>query len=266
MSLPISLDLRDEAVEFHAFLETLDEDDWTMPTLFMDWTPWDVIAHLHFFDLVSMDAVAGREAFESRQKTLAASLRAGRSTADFQREALGGLGSRELLERWRVTCLDLAERLGDLEAKARLPWFGPDMGAQMFATARYMEMWSHAQAIYDMKAARREVGDRIRNVVAIGVRTFGWTFVNRKLPVPEPVPHVRLVAPSGEVWAYNDPSEVERVEGPALDFCQVVTQVRNVRDTSLEVRGEVANRWMSIAQCFAGRPVDPPPPGRRVDP
>jgi hypothetical protein len=53
------------------------------------------------------------------------------------------------------------------------------------------------------------------------------------------------------------------VRGDALEFCQVVTQTRNVADTALEVVGDVATRWMSIAQCFAGGPVDPPKPGER---
>ena len=53
------------------------------------------------------------------------------------------------------------------------------------------------------------------------------------------------------------------VRGDAVDFCQTVTQVRNVADTRLEVTGPVANQWMSIAQCFAGGPVDPPKPGAR---
>ncbi len=44
---------------------------------------------------------------------------------------------------------------------------------------------------------------------------------------------------------------------------QVVTQTRNVADTRLEVTGPVATQWMSIAQCFAGMPVDPPEPGTR---
>ena len=38
----------------------------------------------------------------------------------------------------------------------------------------------------------------------------------------------------------------------------------NVVTMSLEVVGEVATRWMSIAQCFAGGPVDPPKPGERT--
>jgi hypothetical protein len=43
----------------------------------------------------------------------------------------------------------------------------------------------------------------------------------------------------------------------------VVTQVRNIADVRLDVHGPNAMRWMAIAQCFAGSPVDPPPPGTR---
>jgi hypothetical protein len=43
----------------------------------------------------------------------------------------------------------------------------------------------------------------------------------------------------------------------------VVTQVRAVADTELQVTGDTARRWMAIAQCFAGPPQDPPAPGSR---
>jgi uncharacterized protein (TIGR03084 family) len=74
---------------------------------------------------------------------------------------------------------------------------------------------------------------------------------------------VRLLAPSGACWEWNAPSDTNRVEGDAVEFCQVVTQVRNIADTRLRVTGESARRWMSIAQCFAGAPADPPAPGTR---
>ena len=118
--------------------------------------------------------------------------------------------------------------------------------------------------LYDLEGVTREPTDRIQNIAVIGMKTFGWTFVNRGLEVPGPPPYVRLVAPSGEIWEWNEPSETERIAGSALDFCHVVTQGRNVADTQLEVTGEIANRWMSIAQCFAGGPVDPPKPGTRT--
>ncbi len=42
------------------------------------------------------------------------------------------------------------------------------------------------------------------------------------------------------------------VSGAALDFCLVVTQRRNIADTRLDVVGDAALEWMSIAQAFAG--------------
>ena len=258
-----SLDLCAEADELRAFLETLEEADWQRETGFMEWTPWDVVAHLHFFDDVSLVALEGREAFAAEQTALMDNVKKGRTNKQIARERYGKLGPQQLLERWHESCHAMAEKLGAADPKARLPWFGPDMGVRMFTTARYMETWAHGQDVYDLMRAARKPSDRIRNIAAIGVKTFGWTFVNRGLEVPGDLPYVRLDAPSGAVWEYGEPSETSRIAGSALEFCHVVTQGRNIADTSLEVTGEVATKWMAIAQCFAGGPVDPPKPGAR---
>ena len=134
----------------------------------------------------------------------------------------------------------------------------------MFTTARLMETWAHGQEIHDLVGSKRVHTDRIKHIATIGVKTFGWTFVNRRQEPPGPPPYVRLLAPSGEIWEWNEPSETDCVRGDASDFCHVVTQGRNVADTALEAVGDVANRWMSIAQCFAGPPADPPKPGERT--
>jgi hypothetical protein len=65
------------------------------------------------------------------------------------------------------------------------------------------------------------------------------------------------------VWEYGEISESGMIAGSATEFCQVVTQCRNIADTALEVTGEVAHQWMEIAQCFAGPPQDPPAKGSR---
>jgi uncharacterized protein (TIGR03084 family) len=262
--LQVARDFRDEADELHAFLQTLGEADWQRPTLFMEWTPWDVVAHLHFFDRVSLRSLEGVEAFAAKRDELVASMGEGTSNKVLARRELGDIPPDELMKRWIESAHDLAQRLGEADPKRRLPWFGPDMGVPMFTTARYMETWAHGQEVYDLMGRKRSYTDRIKNVAVIGVKTFGWTFVNRGLEVPGPPPHVRLVAPSGEIWEWNEPSEIERVEGDAADFCHVVTQNRNVADTALRVTGDVANRWMAIAQCFAGGPADPPKPGQRT--
>ena len=137
------------------------------------------------------------------------------------------------------------------------------MGVRMFTTARQMETWAHGQAIYDLMGATRAPTDRLRNIAEIGVRTYGWTFANRQQTPPGPIPYVRLSAPSGAIWEWNDPTPDNSVHGSALEFSQVVTQTRNIADTNLKVTGEPARIWMNLAQCFAGPPETPPPPGLR---
>ena len=154
----------------------------------------------------------------------------------------------------------------DLDPGLRLPWFGPDMGARSFISARQMETWAHGQAVFDALGLEREEHDRLYNVALIGVNTFGWSFTVNRREVPAVKPCVRLTGPSGATWTWNDPASPDRVEGDAVDFCRVVTQTRNVADTGLQASGPVAREWMSIALCFAGPPERPPAPGTRFRP
>jgi uncharacterized protein (TIGR03084 family) len=229
----------------------------------MEWTPWDVVAHLHYFDLVSLAALKGEEAFVPERDALMKSVIGGSTNQQIARERFGQIAPDELRTRWIDTCNRMATQLGESDPKRRLPWFGPDMGVRMFTTARYMETWAHSQEIYDLVGVKRDYNDRIKHICAIGVKTFGWTFVNRKMEIPGPPPYINLSSPSGETWEWNEPGDAERISGKASEFCHVVTQGRSIAETDLEVVGEVATLWMSIAQCFAGGPVDPPKPGAR---
>ena len=257
-------DLREEGAELEALLETLAEADWSRPTPFKQWTVFDVAAHLHYSDRCALAALKGREAFEKETAAMRAVIARGGSLRDFTRETLGPMEGARMLGLWRDAFREMCDRFAALDPKTRLPWFGPDMGLRMFTTARQMETWAHAQDVYDLLQKPRRYTDRLRSIAHIGVSTYGWTFANRKLPLPGPPPYVRLTAPSGAIWEWNDPSEDNRVEGSAAEFCHVVTQNRNVADTSLVVVGEPAKRWMAIAQCFAGNPESPPAPGTRT--
>jgi uncharacterized protein (TIGR03084 family) len=257
-------DFRAEVDYLHSVFQKLPQKIWAQETGFMKWTPWDVVAHLHLFDLVGLKSAEGREAFGQERNRLAVSFQQGKNHQMVARENLAGLSSFELLDAWHATAVELAERFTGLDPSSRLPWFGPDMGARMFLTARFMETWSHAQAIFDLAELARTHTDRIRHVVTIGIKTFGWTFVNRDLEPPGPVPRIELTAPSGDLWTWNEENSEDYVRGDAAAFCFVVTQVRNVADTQLDVAGPVAKKWMAVAQCFAGAPIDPPIPGARL--
>lgn len=263
-----ALDFRDECDCIHDLVRDLGEDDFTRQTLFRDWDFRDVLAHLLVFDTAACLTVRDPPGFRTLLGEVLAVLSRRGSMRDHARGWIGDCTARELLGRWRESSLELADLYSGLDPARRVAWAGPDMSVRSCISARQMEAWAHSQALFDALGEERTESDRIRNIAVMGVNTFGWTFSNRKLPVPEAKPWVVLLAPGGSTWNWNDAGEGGLVQGSAVDFCRVVTQTRNLRDTSLEVSGAVALAWMEIAQCFAGAPVDPPAPGarRRSDP
>ena len=52
----------------------------------------------------------------------------------------------------------------------------------------------------------------------------------------------------------------QTVTGPAYDFCLLVTQRIHRADTALVAVGQDADRWLDIAQCFAGPSGEGRPP------
>ena len=257
----IVADLRAEGDELYALLQRLEPEHWASPTTFKSWTVYDVVAHLHISDHMAVTTIADGAAFKDFLATMNSS---GGSMKLFARKWLGDVSPSELLGRWRSLFVEMCDRLEALDPDQRLTWAGPGMRPRMFTTARQMETWAHGQEIYDLVGESRQASERLRNIAEIGVRTFGWTYANRQLPVPEIAPRVSLTGPSGTRWEWNLDTESDSVTGDAVEFCQVVTQVRNIADTTLDVRGPIAREWMSMAQCFAGPPEEPPAPGSRA--
>jgi uncharacterized protein (TIGR03084 family) len=256
-------DFHDEGQELRELLLTLSDADWDRKTLFKDWTINDVVLHLHASDINAAATVRDTAEYEALRRDIQEKRKGGMSMIAESRQRYPGLRGKALLARWWEQLDALCAQLAAKDPAARLVWVGPTMGVKMFATARQMETWAHGQELYDVMGKERVFHDRLRNVAEIGVRTFGWTFANRKLPPPGEVPYVRLVAPSGAIWEWNAPSAENAVQGNGVEFCQVVTQTRNIGDTSLRVVGAPARQWMALAQCFGGPPNDPPAKGAR---
>ncbi|MEL7463743.1 MAG: TIGR03084 family metal-binding protein [Pseudomonadota bacterium] len=255
-------DYRAEARALHAVIADLTDADFAAVTQFKDWTLNDVIGHLHMFDVAAELSGTDPDAMGDFLKPVFAAIASGGSLIDAQNDWLGDLSGAALRDKWIAQAERTADVYADCDPKARLKWAGPDMSARSMITARQMETWAHGQEVFDILGAKREEADRVKNICHLGVTTFGWTHMVRRLPVPETTPYVRLTAPSGAIWEWGEPAE-ERVEGDGVEFAQVVAQTRNVADTSLTATGLVATFWMENAQCFAGAPNDPPAPGSR---
>jgi uncharacterized protein (TIGR03084 family) len=159
-----------------------------------------------------------------------------------------------LLDAWRTGRRRLRDALAAAPAGVRIPWFGPPMSAASMATARLMETWAHGQDVADALGVRRVPTRRLRHVAHIGVRARDFAYrVHGRTPPAEPF-RVELAAPDGDTWTWGPDDASERVHGPAIDFCLLVTRRRHRLDLAITAAGPEAAAWLEIAQAFAGPP------------
>jgi len=256
-------DFLQESMALYDLLAPLADADYAAQTQFKGWTINQVVQHLHFFNLAAVYSLQDPAHFREVYGRLQRKRQAGISMAHATDDLLDGVHGQALLQQWRTGFEETAAAFTPADPRQRVPWAGPDMSARSSICARLMETWAHGQEVYDHLGVVRQNTDRIRGIAVIGVNTYDWTFRNRGEDAPQPKPYVALESPSGALWQWGEPSDVDSVEGLAEEFCQVVTQVRNVQDTCLRVRGDSATKWMAMAQCFAGPAQPPPPPGTR---
>jgi uncharacterized protein (TIGR03084 family) len=256
----ICQDLTDEYESLDAIVASLPEDRWELITPFYYWTIKTEIAHIAYFDGTARLAATDGEGFARHLKEEYQHKEVFRAN----HERMRAWSPAKVLGYWRQERKAMVDALFRLSPKDRLPWYGPTMSARSFATARIMETWAHGQDIVDTLGIDREPTNRLQHIAHLGVTTFGWSYANRGLQVPDVPFRVELTAPSGELWAWGPEDAKESVRGTAEDFCLVVVQRRHVEDTDLKVEGHVAREWMLIAQAFAGPPAKGPKPGERT--
>lgn len=244
-------DLRAESEELDRLVAGLAAEGWRRATPAPGWSIAHQIAHLAWTDRSALLALTDADRF---RELVEEALAAPDAFVDEGAEEAAGLPPAELLARWREGRARLDAALRAAPPGARFPWYGPPMPAPSMATGRLMETWAHGQDVADTLGVVRAPTNRLRHVVRIGVRARDFAFGVRGLPVPGEEFRVEVVGPSGQVWAYGPEDAAQRVTGPALDFCLLVTQRAHRDDLAVRAEGPDADRWLDIAQAFAGPP------------
>ena len=249
-------DLAAEGAALEAVAAGLEDSAWLMPTPAAGWTIAHTIAHLAWTDEQAELAARDPEGFRRAAAQTSDSLA---RTVDDAAAQGATAAPEQLLARWKAGRAALAEALTSLRAGTKLPWFGPPMSVASMATARLMETWAHGLDVTDALGLPPSVSPRLRHVAHIGVRTRDFAFAQRGLPVPDGPFHVELTAPDGSSWTWGPEDAAQRITGPALDFCLRVTRRRHRADLALVATGADADRWLDIAQAFAGPPGEERP-------
>lgn len=257
-------DLADESADLDGLVAVLPLAGWARPTPAPGWTIAHQVAHLAWTDHVALLAATDVDGFFASISSAAT------DPAGFvDRGAEEFLAAPpELLDRWRAGRAALAAALAGSPPGAKLPWYGTRMSPASMATARIMETWAHGQDVADTLGVTRIPTRRLRHVAHLGTRTLRHSFTAHGRALPDAPVRVELTAPpiagdearagAGDegpaLWTFGPAEAIDRVTGPALDFCLLVTQRRHRADLALIATGPVADEWLDVAQAFAGPP------------
>jgi uncharacterized protein (TIGR03084 family) len=250
-------DLTAESAVLRDMIADLDDSGWHTPTPAEGWSIGDQISHLAFFDDAATLSATDAEGFAAEMER---EFTVGQLSPDDVAERYRKLAAAELLAWFDASRRRLIRVFSELDPAMRLPWFGLPMSAASSLTARIMETWAHGQDVADALGLMREPTARLRHIAHIGVRAMPFSFAVNGLDVPPDPVRVELTGPDANVWTWGPEHAANRVTGPALDFCLVVTQRRHRYDTAVRAHGQVASQWLEIAQAFAG----PPGSGRQA--
>jgi uncharacterized protein (TIGR03084 family) len=249
----LAADVSAESVVTRDLISGLDEAGWHTPTPAAGWDITDQVSHLAYFDEVTIASAVDQEAFTAERTAAEAT---GGIDPDTIAARFHDLSGAEMLAWFDTARQELLSTFVTIDPAARLPWFGPAMSAASSLTARLMETWAHTQDIADALGVTRPPTGRLRHVAHIGVGARAYSYAVRGLPRPDVPVRVELVPPVGEpsgaAWTWGPADAKDRITGPALDFCLLVTQRRHRDDVTLDIEGPAATEWMTIAQAFAG--------------
>lgn len=246
-------DLAAEGDRLRDAVAGLDDAGWHTPTPAEGWDVATQIAHLTWTDEAAV--LAARAALGDKapwDELVLLALEDPDGFVDASAHDLAASLPEDLVARWDASRAALAGALREVDGK--MPWFGPPMSPASMATARFMETWAHARDVYEALGIEPGVTDAVRNVCHLGIRTRDWAFRTHGLDVPAGEFRIDLVAPSGDVWTWGPDDASQSVTGSAYDFARLVTQRIHRADTDLVAVGADAERWLDIAQAFAGPP------------
>jgi uncharacterized protein (TIGR03084 family) len=258
-STDVYADLKTEGEVLDKIVASLDPAQWDLQTPAPGWTIKHQVAHLS-----STARLAGISASDP---DLFAKVTVG-ADKDFDGAVAALLtpylssSPTDLLARWRAERDEAVKALSVLPPAQMVPWVARQIPASALTCAGLMELFAHGQDIADTIGVPREYTDRIGHLTWFGTRNRDFGYLVRGLTPPEVEFRYEFTAPSGIRWEFGPADAENRITGPAVDFCMLITRRRNRADLAIQATGAEANRWVDIAQAYRGSPGPGREPGQ----
>lgn len=248
-------DLNTDCDEIGRLVAGLEASRWQLPTPAPGWTIAHQVAHLTATFQMATTAAADPAAFRAFTERISGDFTANVAAALAPYLALP---PDALLSRWQAECANVTRALAAVPPGQVVPWLVRPLPPAVLACAGIMETFAHGQDIADAVGEQREATDRLRHLVGFAVLVWDFGYQARGMAPPAQEFRFEITAPSGELWAFGPPDAAQKIAGPALDFCLLVTRRRHRDDLALTATGPDADQWLDIAQAYRG----PAGPGR----
>lgn len=154
-----------------------------------------------------------------------------------------------LPSRWRSEHRKATEALSACAPDVSLPWLGGALRPSVLAAAALTELFARTQDVTDGLGVRPQHDDSVGHVAYYGVRTRDRAYTRRGVAPPASPFRFEFVAPSGTEWRFGPADADQRVSGPAVDFCLLVTRRRTPAELSIVAQGKQARQWLDIADA-----------------
>ncbi len=238
-------DLEAETAALTDVVGGLTEEQWRAPTVAEGWDSIETVFHLAASDWAARLAVVDRDRFLEHRDRMMRGEASLHGLAGRHRRSMTGA---ELWEWFSSERAEMIAAFRGVDARERLAWLGPDIGARSLATSRLLETWTHSHDLADTFGVSYPQTDRLRHIAHIGVMTRAFSYQNRGLTAPDEPVRVELTAPGGKVWTWGPDEAAHTVRSEAYEFCKVVTRRLPFDDSQVEADGDLAAEWMRIAQ------------------
>ncbi len=244
--------LEQEYEALGSMLYSLDDEDWSKPSLCEGWTVADVVLHL----AQSEESIAvGTGVREVTPAEVAVGVRRSEATIDDVVEdwvaSERDRPPQEHLDRWKAASRRALTLLREAEPDSRIPWATNPLKPRTLATTRLSEHWIHANDIANPLGLPYPDTDRLWHIARLAHRTTPYAYARAGRNDPPPV-RVELTSPSGERWEFGPEGAECFVEGSASDFCRIAARRLLPADArSIVTTGERTIEVLGLIRTYA---------------
>lgn len=241
--MDIISDLEAEHAQLEAMLERLSAAQWSSPSGAAGWSVADVVLHL-------------AQTEEAIPLSVGATDEAGWRDGDVSVDDMVAHwveGERDdpsaIFERWKAARRRAVDTLRAADPERKLRWAAAPLKPATIATTRIAEHWAHALDIAAPLGIDYPDTDRLRHIAWLGCSTLPYALGLDGLE-PHPV-FVALTLPSGDTWAYGDPSTPDQIRGSASEFCRIGARRLAPADTAMVTAGPHATQALRVLRNYA---------------